>query len=161
MVEKDGSVFEESLDIMNHVLGCADPENWMHPETGERVEMDRLIAECDGSFKTALDRYKYPNRYEAVNVDHERSLAGKFLKQLDGRLAAAQYLFGNRFSFADAAILPFVRQFAHVDREWFRKQDWPNVLRWLDEFLTSDRFKRIMAKYPKWERGDAPTDFPG
>jgi len=69
------------------------------------------------------------------------------------------YLFGDTFSFADGAILPFVRQFAHVDRDWFWAQDWPNTIRWLETFLESERFKAIMSKYPQWKTGDDGVAF--
>ena len=34
------------------------------------------------------------------------------------------YLFGSTPSIADMAILPFVRQFANTDFEWFENQNW-------------------------------------
>ena len=65
----------------------------------------------------------------------------RFCKRLDARLVGKTvFLFGDRFTFADAAVLPFVRQFAHVDRDWFWAQDWPNLISWLEAFLESERF---------------------
>ena len=57
---EDGSVIDESLDVMLYALGKSDPRNWLKNKT-QALE---LISENDGSFKQALDRYKYPNRYE-------------------------------------------------------------------------------------------------
>ncbi|MEL6519199.1 MAG: glutathione S-transferase, partial [Pseudomonadota bacterium] len=51
---------------------------------------------------------------------------------------------------ADMAILPFIRQYANTDRPWFDAQDWPALIPWLDRFLTSPRFIRIMEKHPLW-----------
>jgi hypothetical protein len=59
----------------------------------------------------------------------------------------------------DGAILPFVRQFAHVDKDWFWSQDWSNTVRWLEEFLESERFKGIMSKYPQWKTGEEGVAF--
>ena len=81
IVEPDGRVIEESLDVMAWALGQNDAENWLTPDLGSREEMDALIAECDGPFKRALDRYKYPNRYEHEGVvrDDQRALGLAFL----------------------------------------------------------------------------------
>ncbi len=160
LVLDDGEVLEESLDVINWALQNSDPEGLTNYPAVEIDDMRSLIADNDGPFKTALDRYKYPNRYENVDIAKEQETASDFLNELDSRLEGKQYLFGKNFSLADAAILPFVRQFAHVDRDWFWGQDWPNVIRWLEAFLESDRFQSIMKKYPQWKAGDQPTQFP-
>ncbi|MEH6726888.1 MAG: glutathione S-transferase, partial [Hyphomicrobiales bacterium] len=69
------------------------------------------------------------------------------------------FLFGTRSSLADLAILPFVRQFANVDRAWFDTQDWPALIQALNGFTSSARFAAIMTKYARWHSGDAPTFF--
>ncbi|MBT4567092.1 MAG: glutathione S-transferase, partial [Marinovum sp.] len=69
-------------------------------------------------------------------------------------------LFGQKPSLADMAILPFVRQFAFIDKDWFDAQDWPNLKRWLEAFLASGLFLAVMGKYPKWQAGEAATIFP-
>ena len=70
------------------------------------------------------------------------------------------YLFGNDPSLADMAILPFVRQFANTDIEWFEKQNWPNVKKWLNTFISSEIFNRIQIKYDKWSNLSKPQFFP-
>jgi len=159
LILSDGTVLGESLDVMDWALGNSDRENLLdYP--GETIsEMRALIGELDGPFKTALDRYKYADRLEGVDAAAERDKGAVFLEILNERLGATQFLFGDRFSFADAAVLPFVRQFAHVDRDWFWAEDWPHLIRWLDGFLASERFASIMKKYPKWQAGDAPVMF--
>lgn len=154
-----GEVIDESLDIMKWALGRHDPEG-LHDLPGEaREETEALIEELDGPFKSALDRYKYENRYEAVVAAEERDRAVPFLMALNERLSATPYLFGERFSFADAACLPFVRQFAHVNRDWFWQQDWLHLINWLDRFLYSERFAAIMEKYPQWQSGTPGITF--
>ena len=66
----------------------------------------------------------------------------------------------DRPTLADYAILPFVRQFAFIDRAWFDAQDWPALRGWLDRFLASPRFESVMDKYPQWQPGDTPVSFP-
>tara|TARA_R110002167_G_scaffold110722_3_gene281698 strand:+ start:1184 stop:1828 length:645 start_codon:yes stop_codon:yes gene_type:complete len=160
LVLPDGTVIEESLDIMLHVLGQHDPEHLLRPEHGTREDMLALIAECDGPFKTALDRYKYANHYEDSDPLSERDTASNFLRRLDDLLVPhAGFLYGGRPSLADFAILPFVRQFANVDRAWFDAGPWPHLLRALNHFTNSARFAAIMGKYRKWQPGDSPLWF--
>jgi len=68
-------------------------------------------------------------------------------------------LFGTRLSIADLAILPFVRQFAHIDENWFYDQDWINLIKWVDNFKQSSVFISIMTKLAPWQRDDAPVMF--
>lgn len=160
LILADGTVVDESLDVMLHVLGQNDPEQLLTPAIGTLDDMLTLIAQSDGPFKAALDRYKYANRYEDVDTNEQRKTASEFLNKLDKRLVANEgFLFGSRFSLADLAILPFVRQFANVDRAWFDAQDWPALRSALETFITSDRFLAIMDKYPQWHPGDTATRF--
>lgn len=163
LVDAGGSVLEESLDIMDWALGRHDPEGLLPADKEREAAMRALIAKIDGPFKMHLDRYKYPNRFEGgepIDIKAERAAAGRIIDELDTRLTASDWLFGDRPGYADLAILPFVRQFAFVDKAWFDAQPWPHVRKWLDRFLASDRFLSVMAKYPKWQAGDPVMLFP-
>ena len=160
MILPQGKVIDESLDVMLFALGQNDPEQLLDPDVANLDEMLSLISEFDGPFKTALDRYKYANRHENVDVDDERKIASEHLMELEALLVKGEgYLFGDRISLADLAIFPFVRQFANVDKDWFDNQPWPNLTKALDSFVSSDRFLSIMEKYPKWKEGDQATYF--
>jgi len=149
------AVIDESLDVMKWALAKSDPEDWLDmPAAGHD-----LIAEADGPFKQALDRTKYASRYPDADPEDQRAQAHAFLHKLNNQLTTP-FLFGETATLADMAILPFVRQFAFIDKARFDAQDWPNLSRWLEAFLVSDRFQSIMTKYPKWEEGDVPTYFP-
>lgn len=158
---QDGSVIEESIDIINWALSVNDGENWLNFSDDDLKKMSSLIEEADGPFKACLDRYKYENRFDDVVAKEQRDLATDFLFKLNLELEGQDFLFGNSFSKADGAILPFIRQYAHVDKEWFWQQEWPHLIKWLDAFLESNRFASIMDKYPKWEEGDEATYFGG
>lgn len=159
LVLVDGGVIEESLDIMDWALAQRDREGWLDFPADAGETMAALISENDGPFKAALDRYKYPTRYADADPRAEREKAKNFLFRLEAQLSATDHLLGSRFSKADAAILPFIRQFAHVDREWFYGGDWPALIGWLDRFLRSDRFAAIMTKYEPWKSGTAGVVF--
>ena len=160
VVDIDGQIYEESRDVMDWVLAQNDPEGWLSPESGTVEDMQALTDEADGPFKEALDRFKYSDHYENNDPMVAREQATAFLRRLDARLGGHEFLFGSHMTYADAAILPFVRQFANVDRDWFDSEDWPNLKRWLEAFLASQQFERIMDKYPQWHEGDEVTVFP-
>ena len=144
---------DESLDIMHWALAQSDPEGWLDmPAEGEA-----WIARADGPFKHALDRTKYATRYPDEDPSQHRTEAAAFLSDLNGQIGTAIFA---RPSLADAAILPFVRQFAFIDKPWFDAQPWPNLQKWLEEFLASEAFHTIMPKVPQWQQGDVPTYFP-
>lgn len=160
LVLPDGRVLEESLEIMYWVLNKNDPEGWLMSLNDEPDDIDALITENDGPFKDNLDRYKYPTRFKVVDPLHHRSRGTAFLEKLNARLSQTVYLCGNSFTLVDAAILPFIRQFANNDREWFNALDLPAVQHWLQRLLDSDRFLRVMEKYPRWEHGMDEPAFP-
>jgi glutathione S-transferase len=156
LVLADGSVLEESLDIMRWALGRNDPQSWLGGDGAYRQEAWALIAQNDGKFKFHLDRYKYPHRYGLADGLAHRELARGFLDILQGRLALHSFLGGARFGLADAAIAPFVRQFAHTDVAWFAAQPWSNLVQWLQDFEASAAFALVMEKHPVWQ-GDAAS----
>lgn len=161
LVLEDGTVIDESFEIMLWALRCCDPEQWLTPPAADASldEMMELIAECDGDFKRHLDAYKYASRDTPEKGHVARSEGAQFLLRLDQRLADQPWLLGDRASLADMAIFPFVRQFAFVDRAWFDVQPWGDLRAWLDGLLESDRFATVMQKFAKWEAGHAPIYF--
>ena len=144
---------DESLDIMFWALERNDPAGWLEMPDASHSWLKR----ADGPFKTALDRTKYANRYDDVDVNEQRALASEFLSDLNTQIDL--WMFG-RPTLADYAILPFVRQFAFIDKAWFDAQPWPDLQDWLARFLASDEFTSMMNKYPQWLEGDPPTYFP-
>lgn len=152
LVLPDGTVIDESRDIMIWALRHNDPERWLDmPQEGLA-----LIEQNDGPFKQALDRTKYSNRYPGTDPQEQRALASAFLMQLNDQMDG--WLFG-RPTLADYAILPFVRQFAFIDKDWFDAQPWEKLQGWLERFLVSDRFTAVMDKYAPWQEGDARVIF--
>ena len=146
---------DESLHIMTWALTRNDPENLLDmPE-----QAWHLIDRNDGPFKAALDHTKYAVRYPELDPLQERAKAADVILDLDHRLQQHGFLMGARATLADLAIVPFVRQFALIDRSWFDAQPWPNVLCWLDHFLQSARFHQAMVKVPLWSPQSSPIYF--
>lgn len=146
-------VLDESLDIMRWALGQGDPQGWLQMPQGGWD----LIARFDGPFKDALDRTKYAVRFEGSDPEAQREIAHGFLRDLDR--AMAEWIF-EQPSIADFAILPFVRQFAFIDKARFDAQPWPKLQGWLARFLESEAFGRVMGKHAIWQTGDRPIHFP-
>ncbi len=161
LVQSDGTVIDESLDIMIWATDRSGGDDWLTDNSEERDEILNLIDRLDGPFKHHLDKYKYAPNDDTYAREHHRALALEQLADLDERLSRHSHLFGESWSFADAAIVPFVRQFANVDREWFDQAGLPNLLRWLIAFEQSDAFAAIMEKRPVWQPQNAGDPFPG
>lgn len=154
LVTQGGKVIEQSLEIMRWALAHHDPESWLAGDDAA------LIAANDGPFKHHLDRAKYPDRYEADGVDH-RAAALALLAPLEQRLESAPYLCGSARTLTDIALFPFIRQFAHSDRDWFARQKLPRLQNWLEGHLASDLFAAIMPKFAPWKAGDPRVIFGG
>lgn len=149
-----GQVIDESLAIMSWALARNDPEGWLAGDDPD------LIARNDGPFKQALDRYKYPNRYDLHDSSPYREAGLESLVLLNQRLEKSAYLTGNHRALADVAIFPFVRQFAEVDRGWFEALPLAALQRWLGEHLASALFASVMTRYAAWRAGQPEPLFP-
>ncbi len=161
LVLPGGQVLEQSLEIMLWALARHDPKGWLIPSHGNLQDMLALIAECDGPFKQALDRCKYPNRYPDADNGAERARAVAWLCVLEARFSSTQpYLFGSHPALADMAIAPFVRQFAGIDADWWAAQPWPRLRDWLDRWQASDLWASVMHKLPAWVDGTEGVAFP-
>jgi len=139
----DGQVIEESLEIMQWALAQNDPDNWLLQ--GDPAVF-ALIAENDQGFKYHLNRYKYAERYPEQPMEHYRAGGEVFLQKLEALLADRDYLMANHLTLADAALAPFVRQYAHVDRVWFAGTPYKRLQAWLERFMDSALFIAVMAK---------------
>jgi len=160
LVNVDGSVIDESLDIMLWALERNDPEHWWSSDAESRAAVLALVRHCDTHFKHHLDRYKYPNRHAGANAAESRAAASADVQMLEARLARTRHLFAEHVTLVDAAIAPFVRQFAHVDPAWFASQPWPRVQRWLEAVVGSARFERIMQPVQAWVPQTQGVRFP-
>ena len=156
LIDIDGTVIEESLDVMRWALAQNDPENWLD---GLGLD-DPLILTCDDEFKHWLDRYKYANRFPEQNEQWYREQGELFLDQLEQLLTHHRYLRSDSLSAVDVAVMPFVRQFVGVDTNWWSERPYPQLATWLEQLLASDLFKGVMKKYPRWQEGDPAIPFP-
>lgn len=155
----DGMVIDESLDIMQWALTQHDPQHWLPDNPIRRGEVNRLIDMNDTEFKHHLDHYKYSDRFPEQSMLSYRKQAEEFLLQLDKILQQQPYLTGCTISLADIALLPFIRQFANVDKTWFYQTSYKKLQTWLDHLLATTLFNDVMKKYPRWQAGDVVQCF--
>lgn len=143
----DGQVIDESLAIMHWALAQNDPQDWLlKDDPAGRAQIAVLIEENDQVFKVHLNHYKYAERYPEQPMEFYRAEGEVFLRQLEGLLEGRDYLLADHPSLADVALMPFIRQFAHVDREWFDQTRYVRLQAWMKRFLESDLFTSIMKK---------------
>ena len=154
----DGTVIEESREIMTWALEQQDAQGLLAAQT--LPQANALIDKNDNEFKYWLDRYKYADRHLDMSQAEYRQRGEVFLQMLEALLIKNSYLLGERITIADIGIMPFVRQFAHVNRKVFYDLPYPNLQRWLQDWLNHPLFLQAMTKFAPWQEKDDVVVFP-
>jgi glutathione S-transferase len=141
----DDLILDQSLEIIHWALQKSDLDGWGEID---KVAAQIWIEKNDGPFKALLDQYKYPNlnQNDVLNTAIEL-----MLKPMDDALKSGQFLLGNKQSWLDVAIFPFIRQFSMVNLERFDQLPLPALKKWLAQYLQSELFNAVMYKYPNWK----------
>jgi len=161
LVLENGTVIDESLDIIHWALAIADPDGWLSKLDEQQLSRaNKMIVKNDNEFKNHLDHYKYADRFPELAIADTRAKAEDFLQKLEHCLQQQAYLVSEQLSFVDIAIFPFIRQFAHVDMPWFEQTAYTNLKRWLQGLLESPHFISAMKKYAVWQQADTELYFP-
>lgn len=153
----EGRVIEESREIVEWALQQNDPQGLLNTDLGSA---NALIDQNDNEFKHWLDRYKYADRHPELTQSEYRQRGEVFLQVLEQHLAKNKYLLGGNISIADISIMPFVRQFAHVDKDVFYSLPYPKLQQWLQDWLEHPTFKQVMIKFKPWQGGDEVVVYP-
>jgi glutathione S-transferase len=144
----DELVLDQSLDIMRWALERSDPDGWLNVDQIISIEW---LEKNDGPFKTLLDQYKYPERYPHLNREDILNAAIELmLRPMEAALKLNTYLMGNKLSWVDVAIFPFIRQFSMSDQKSFEGLSLPNIQNWLGELIESELFNSVMHKHLAW-----------
>lgn len=162
LILENGTVIEESFEIMCWALSQNDPNDLLLANSTKKQEAAKALIEYnDQVFKSWLDKYKYADRFPEFSQQHYRQQGELFIQQLETLLDKHSQLLGQEPCIADYAIYPFIRQFAHVDKAWFEQSDYKNVQLWLANHLQSEVFSTIMQKFPTWLESDQEFAFGG
>ena len=156
----EDKIIDESIDIVNWALNITNVFEGNIKQ--DQINLtEELIDLFDDKFKYHLDRYKYSNRYEDVDVEHHQNKCLNILKKLETIIDGTNWIFGDSISKLDILILPFIRQFRIADQEWFdSQQNISGIQRVLMNFLDSNIFKSVMNKYEEWCEGSDKIYFP-
>lgn len=162
-------IIDESIDVMVWSLTQSDPDNLLLASsqtvegetTNQLTELLAFIHIYDSEFKGCIERYKCAKRYHEPNLLERRQDCEVYIKDLEQRLSKHAYIFGESESLADIALLPFIRQFAKIERQWYVKADYPNVKRWLNAYLQSAMFNKVMTQNPIWQEGTDGVEYCG
>ena len=154
----DGRVIEESKEIIEWALEQQDPQGLLDAKVLQQA--NALIDKNDKEFKHWLDHYKYADRHPEMTETEYRQRGEGFLQILEALLTKNAYLLGDKVTIADISIMPFVRQFAHVDRDIFYSLPYPNLQHWLQNWLEHPIFLQVMTKFQPWQEDDEVVVFP-
>ena len=151
LVFHDGTVIDESIDIMRWALNINDSQDLLYKNYPDLIEeIQNFIQHNDNEFVEALKGYKAASRYHDDAEVERRQHCELFIRDIEDRLSNQKYIFGDEPSLADYAILPFVRQFSRVDRKWYLQSPYPKLRSWLERHYQNPLFSKAMKKYPLW-----------
>ncbi len=163
LVLENGTVIDESLEVMLWALHENDPANLLYAQQESQCanqlvnneesmlsEMLKLITIFDNEFKACLEQYKCAKRYQEDNIEECRIACQQYLSDIEGRLTKHDFIMSKNESLADIAIFPFIRQFARVERQWYLQSPYPRIRQWLNNYLQSRMFSKVMTKHPLW-----------
>ena len=143
----NGTIIDESLDIMKWCLKQNDLEGWYKDDISFQ---DKMILKNDNQFKYWLDRYKYHVRYKEMSLEEYQNKIKKYFDHYDEILKNNSFFMGEKINLVDIAIMPFVRQGANVDLNWFNKT-FPALQIWLEKLKDNPLFLSTMTKYEVWK----------
>ena len=150
LITDEQQVLEESLDIM---LWTLQDQQQCFALGGGAAAQREFIESFDQQFKPLLDQYKYHRTGTEPPASYYRDQSAYWLQRLDAMLQTQPYLLGEQPQLLDMALLPFVRQFAHVDLTWFEQAPYPRLRQWLSDWLQHELFTSVMSKYQPWQEG--------
>jgi glutathione S-transferase len=143
---QDGSVLDESYDIMQWALDQTQTD-WKDICLEKQLAMIKVN---DEDFKPWLNKYKYYDRHPDNTRKLYQEKCTNILSNYEIILKSNPYFMGEKVQLVDVAILPFVRQFAHVDLPFFI-ESFPFLNQWLEGWKSSELFKSVMKKYIQWK----------
>lgn len=150
----DGSVIDESLDVMVWALTQSDPNNLLYSQDETKLtQMLDVINQNDNEFVEALQKYRAASRYHDTNEVECRERCCEWLMTIEQALSQHAYIMGETPSLVDYAILPFIRQFSRVDKKWYAQAPLPYLRAWLVSHYNDPTFSKAMFTHPKWQQG--------
>lgn len=146
----DGSVIDESWDIVRWAIGQNDPENWIGENNAALALAEELVEKNDGEFGEPSMYYKFASYYPDRDVLQDRSDCEPFLDELENRLSKQPFTYGSEISAADIPIFPAVSGFSKIEPEWFADR-FPNLNKWLERLSASPHVQCVKFGHTPWK----------
>jgi len=160
LVLPNKKIIDESLRVMLWALKASDSNDFLQKnDTDSLKEMLKLIALFDTKFKLCLEAYKCAKRYHENTLIDCRQACEVYINDLEQRLSQHDYFMSSKPSLVDIALLPFIRQFARIERQWYLQSPYPKLRQWLNRYLQSPMFTQVMVKRPLWTVNDKTVYF--
>lgn len=151
----DGQVIHESVDIVEYALSKNDPKGYALQNDAEKSACKTWLTDWQPRWVKAIQQYKYHDRYPELNRDESWGKLKCLLIELNNTLETNKgYLLNGRFTQLDILALPLIRQFAIIDDAFFRAQGFRFIESWLDHWMSSNIYDRVMAKQTVWVSKD-------
>jgi glutathione S-transferase len=151
LVTASNQVIDDSLSIMLWAFSQTDPDDYLNKTVPNALaDMLAVIAIFDNEFKGHLEKYRCSKRYHEPSLIEDRQQCERYLADLESRLCLHLYLMSDTPSLTDLALMPFIRQFARVERQWYLQSPYPKLRQWLNHYLQSRMFSKVMVQYPMW-----------
>lgn len=157
LVLEEGTLIDESLDVVHWAIKQSDPENLGNLSDDQKSLGQHLIEALSADFTPALRRYKYFENYPEKTQQDYRLEAESYLKKLEEALSKTAYLVSDHLSYVDYIIFPFVRQCARVEENWFIDAGFDHLQKWWLEINESAVFQKVMQKYDLWDSSSEIT----
>lgn len=147
----DGRVIDESLDIVRWVVDSYESEVLDRYDLELKDQSNIIYSSLQEDLIFHLNRYKYPDRYENVNLSLHREKINNFLLELESRLSINKFILGPNPTEIDILVFPFVRQVNIADSNILRQDGMLGVRKWFFWWVNSSFFKDIMIKLPIYQ----------
>jgi glutathione S-transferase len=156
----DGTVIDESLDIMSWAMEQNDPFGWNNLSKDEQNAMLEVVNLIDGDFAKNSYRLRNPHKV-ALDSIHGRKqrfsieelyeepckeTCEKFNNIFEGQ----SFLSGEKAGFTDIAIFPFL-WFLSQDVSWINEETYPHLTRWLKAIESHSFFLGSMKRFNFWQ----------
>jgi len=150
LILSDGSVIDESWDIIRWAIRQNDPENWFGENNAALELAEELVEKNDGEFGEPSMYYKFSSYYPDRDRLQDRSDCEPFLDELENRLSKQSFMSANEISVADIPVFPAVSGFSKIEPEWFADR-FPNLSKWLERMSTSPHIQCVKFGHTPWK----------
>ena len=149
LILADGTVLDESWDIIRWSIEQNDPDDWAGENNAALDLAEALVRKNDGEFGEPSMCYKFSSDFPERDRLQDRADCEPFLDDLETRLYKQSFMFGDEISVADIPVFPSVNGFAKIEPKWFADR-FPNLNRWLAQVSASPRIQCVRFDHTPW-----------